>query len=394
MTPSRAPRPQPATPATFRFTLPGALTFVGTLFAIGCASPGPPRPPSLNLPQPVTDLTAQRIGNQVVLHWTTPTRSTDGLDLKGSLSAQLCRQSPPPNAPCTPVLTIPAHPGATSATDTLPPALTTDPVQRLTYRVRILNTAGRAAEPSNLAYAAAGATPPSVEPLHATPVKAGVMLEWPPQTDGSTVELDRSDPALVIAQRSSTKSRSTSPLKLAGQEDPEVHLRPKHDATNTDPGGTLDLTVRTGETYVYAAQRIRSLTLAGQHLEIRTSPSPPVTLTIQDTFPPPAPTGLAAIPGSAATKPNAPPQPSIDLSWQPVPEPDLAGYLVYRHSADSAAKPTRLTQTPILTSAFSDLTATPGQRYTYHVTAVDQSGNESPPSEEVQETLPRYPGTP
>src|SRR5580765_252644 len=38
----------------------------------GCASPGPPLAPSLKLPEAVTDLTTSRVGDKVILHWTTP----------------------------------------------------------------------------------------------------------------------------------------------------------------------------------------------------------------------------------------------------------------------------------------------------------------------------------
>ena len=48
--------------------------------AAGCASPGPPQPPSLNLPEVVKDLTAERVGDVVQLHWTTPDMTTDRLD--------------------------------------------------------------------------------------------------------------------------------------------------------------------------------------------------------------------------------------------------------------------------------------------------------------------------
>src|SRR5580698_7421935 len=70
-----------------------ALLLIATLAILttGCASPGPPRPPSLNLPRPITDLTAERIGDKVTLQWTTPTKTTDGLLIKGSITAHLCR---------------------------------------------------------------------------------------------------------------------------------------------------------------------------------------------------------------------------------------------------------------------------------------------------------------
>ncbi len=47
----------------------------------GCASPGPARPPSLHLPRLATDLTATRTGNDVTLRWTTPDKTTDGLNV-------------------------------------------------------------------------------------------------------------------------------------------------------------------------------------------------------------------------------------------------------------------------------------------------------------------------
>jgi hypothetical protein len=41
--------------------------------------------PSLKLPDPVTDLSATRTGNQVSLTWTMPKKNTDKLLLKGNI---------------------------------------------------------------------------------------------------------------------------------------------------------------------------------------------------------------------------------------------------------------------------------------------------------------------
>jgi hypothetical protein len=49
-----------------------AIAFVGLAEAIllsGCGTPGAPQPPSLKLPERVTDLTAVRAGNSVVLNF-------------------------------------------------------------------------------------------------------------------------------------------------------------------------------------------------------------------------------------------------------------------------------------------------------------------------------------
>ena len=61
------------------------------LFLTACGMVAPPQPPSLHLPQPVTDLTAIRVGNDVHLHWTMPKRSTDRVLLEDDQDAHICR---------------------------------------------------------------------------------------------------------------------------------------------------------------------------------------------------------------------------------------------------------------------------------------------------------------
>src|SRR5271154_1832267 len=79
--------------------LPAASAALLTALAIGCASPAPPLTPSLNLPDPIKDLTAERIGNTVHLHWTTPTQTTSRVPVKGPVTAEICRTTAP-SAPC------------------------------------------------------------------------------------------------------------------------------------------------------------------------------------------------------------------------------------------------------------------------------------------------------
>jgi hypothetical protein len=369
------------------------ISALATGFFSGCASPGPPRPPSLKLPQLVTDLTAERSGDQVLLHWTTPAKTTDSLAIETAITAKICRttgpaRSPGPTAvPCTPTLRVPVKPGASTTTDPLPTALTSDPVALITYRVEIENASGHSAGPSNPAFAASGSAPPVLQNLRATAVPEGAMLEWTPAIStgpsSTFVELDRIDPTLATAQQSKAKPRASQPLQLGGQQAAEVRLRAKAPSeTGTEPGGTVDRTARFGETYRYSAQRVRTVQLGKHALELRSVATAPVSLTLRDTFPPAPPTGLAAIPGTSAT------QTSMDLSWEPGSEPDLAGYLVYRR-AGSDATTTRLTPAPLAGPAFRDLTATPGTRYSYTVTAVDTSGNESAPGTAAAETLPK-----
>lgn len=343
-----------------------------------CASPGPPRPPSLNLPAIVTDLTAEREGDNIHLHWTTPSRTTDGLDAKGQLTAELCRELTPtrPHATCTAFNRLPVKPGPSQLTDTLPAGLTAGPPTLIAYRVQILNSSNRAVGPSHPAYAAAGAAPSTVAQFHGAASRNGATIEWHPSpVSGDWVELDRILlPSFSQASKPAAPNDASSPLPATPNLPTKVHLQtPKN---TPDPGGTIDRTAQKNETYTYQAQRVRAVTLEGHPLELRSALSPIVTVHIADIFPPLAPTELAAVPGD---KPA-----TIDLSWQPVADNDLLGYIVYRRTSGSGWQ--KLTSTPVASPSYTDTTATAGQRYTYRITAIDTSGNESPPSNEAEET--------
>jgi hypothetical protein len=395
-------------------------------FVAGCASPGPPHPPTLNLPQIVKDLAADRVGDQVTLHWTTPAKTTDNLDIKGPITAEICRLAPStllPSSPaptCAPVERISVQPGASQATETLPRPLTLDPVALLTYRVQLFNRRGHSAGLSPEAFAAAGAAPPPVEDLRATTIRTGAMLEWQPQNASASIELDRllegatvptkktTQPKPATKPLAKTKTKKTKPNPasqttpatptptakppLAGTPAAPAEVKLRASGQPSDAGGTMDRTAESGQTYHYTAQRVRSVTLAGpspstiHKLELRSAVSPPITVLLRDTFPPSAPTGLAAIPGG-----TTPADRSIDLSWEPNTDSDLAGYIVYRQQISPTGAltgpSTRLNSTPVPGPAFRDQTAAAGQRYAYRVTAIDTAGNESAPSADVQETL-------
>jgi hypothetical protein len=91
-------------------------------------------------------------------------------------------------------------------------------------------------------------------------------------------------------------------------------------------------------------------------------PSEPACVTPVDTFPPAAPTRLAAIAGVGV----------INLIWEPNTEADLAGYIVLRGTAPGGTLQA-LTPTPIRETTYRDQSATPGVRYVYAVVAVDNA---------------------
>jgi fibronectin type 3 domain-containing protein len=123
-------------------------------------------------------------------------------------------------------------------------------------------------------------------------------------------------------------------------------------------------------TYVYIVRSV--IQVEGSELE--SSDSQPVTVTPRDTFPPTAPQGLVA-----AVLPGATPGTVlVDLSWSINLETDLAGYRVYR-SEQEGTRGQLVTPDLLPTPAVRDKSVEPGHRYWYTVTAVDRSGNESPP---------------
>ncbi len=378
---------------------------------VGCASQGPLRPPSLHLPNPAESLVAQRVGDRAELAWTTPATTTDGEKIKGPITANVCLDEHPTGAvvaasgdtkppkrvkkrtvttPTGPALAcqVVQHkiiaPGPTKATVELGPTLTVGPAKVVAYRVELLNANGRSASASNAVYVAAGLAPAMVESLTISARRGNAVVEWKANSAPSIVELRRTLIATAAGPVSDVPkvkqaNAGALPFSPTAKEPPEeVVLRPD-EATAQDAGGMVDTGVRDGDTYVYVAQRMRTVTLSGQRFELRSTPSAAVTFTFRDVFPPKVPTGLVLVPGGGFGE-----SPTIDLSWDANFESDLAGYNVYR---SEGAEFVKLNAETVATPAFRDVHVTPGHTYTYRVTAIDQRKNESAASSAVSESL-------
>ena len=99
-------------------------------------------------------------------------------------------------------------------------------------------------------------------------------------------------------------------------------------------------------------------------------------VTPKDIFPPAAPTGVTAVKG-----PNF-----ITLIWDAGREKDLAGYKVWRREAGQDPF-VCLTARAILENTYTDSAVEKNKRYEYAMTALDNSGNESPKSEIESEVI-------
>lgn len=333
---------------------------------VGCASPGPPRAPSLQLPQIVRDLNATREGDHVTLRFTLPLRTTDNLPIReGSIKASLCRGAEA--QPCVPVpslqnVELRVSPGASAAEraitwqSQLPITDATGEPRLLLFRVQLSNLEGKTAGWSEPAYTVAGVPPPAVQGLRAEETRAGILLEW--RLDGST-------PAAEVLLR---REMVSPPAKAKPDEVAPVWL--ESHASGASAAETIDATAAEDTPYRYIAVRRSTVSLGEHKVILESAASAPVEITWRNAFPPAAPSGLSAAPfaeGGAF---------AVDLVWEPVEEPGLKGYVITRQAIDSSAAPLgtpeRLTPGPVTLPAFHDATAKPGVRYQYSVQAISK----------------------
>jgi len=146
-----------------------------------------PQPPTLWLPAPVKDLAATRAGDQVHLHWTMPKNTTDKVALKGDQRAHVCwvyasdivaERLAKTCRRAGDGLFAPDKPADFAAK--MPAELVAGAPRAVSFYVELENHAGKTAGPSNAAWVAAGAAPPSVTGLRLETRAEGVVLHWDP----------------------------------------------------------------------------------------------------------------------------------------------------------------------------------------------------------------------
>jgi hypothetical protein len=136
-------------------------------------------------------------------------------------------------------------------------------------------------------------------------------------------------------------------------------------------GQFVDTRIVFNEERCFAARSVVTVSAAA----IESALSPRTCLTPRDTFPPAAPTGLNAVPEAGA----------VSLIWNPVEAADLAGYFILRAIAP-ATTATAVNTEPVTDTTYRD-TAPSGARVTYFIQAVDKTGNRSPLSAPIEESV-------
>jgi hypothetical protein len=201
--------------------------------------------------------------------------------------------------------------------------------------------------------------------------KQGIVLRWNAGGPQQSIRLKRT----LLDPPAKTKQGLLAPP----QEPVSLDL-----LVEADGGVAIDKDIHFGRSYEYRAQRIVRITSDGKTIELDGELSAPIRVIAQDVFPPDIPTGLAAVATGATDSTPA----SIDLSWQPDAEPDVAGYYVYRREEQTPWQRISGAQ-PVVGPAFHDADVRPGRTYIYGVSAVDARGNESGRSAEASDTVPK-----
>lgn len=308
------------------------------LLGIGCGYVGPVVPPSPELPRPVTDLKVLERGDQLIINFSTPVRTTDNLTIEHFSDVDL-RIGPAVTPfdfeqweatakqyqlPLPRGNQDPDSPRPIPISKSIPAAEWGGKRVAVMVRTSVKKT-GHFSQWSNREVVEV--VPPLEQPvLKVSAVKGGYMLTWDAVPD--------------VKYRILRQAPGQAPVEIG----------------TADASPYLDDTSQWDIRYTYTA--------VAQQKSAESLPSEPVSLIHANTFPPAAPESLAALGGPE----------SIELSWSRNVEPDLKGYYVYR-SVDGG--PLERLGDLINVPTYSDHKVEHGKTYRYAVAALSHNGQES-----------------
>jgi hypothetical protein len=353
-------------------------------WALGCGKQGPPLPPLRAVPAPVKDLSVVQQGNRLLMTFSYPQVTPAGTALQGISAVEIFSASlPAPGGTANPIdprafsgaaksvqtvtgadltaatagsrielsLPLPAStapaPPATGTATPATPAPAPTPLASY-YAVRTYGREGDKSDLSNVAFVVPKAPPAAPTRVTVTPRGDGILVEWAP-VEGAAAGYN-------VYRRAAQERSSGKPVHTSGPQEKSW----------------LDNTARFGQSYIYSVTALAQATPV-----VESSVGSEHEVHYVDRFAPPPPTELVALAEARRVR----------LVWRPSEADDLAGYLVYRRVGETGAF-TRITPQPVVSAELIDTAVAAGQTYTYRVTAVDQTGNESVPGGEVRANVP------
>jgi hypothetical protein len=392
--------------------LVGVPLVVACIAAAGCGKKGPPLPPLVRTPEAVSRVDARRLGSDVYITLTVPSRNADGAapadvrrievlaltaDVRPRGDAFLTsasriatiavapaspdeRQEPAPGG-----ADVASQGGVVTVRETLAPgdlSPAREPVAQQPGKAAAIPAVPEPAPASPKAGdASTGSGPQRFYMAYAfssrdRPSAAGAVAAVPlaPAPDPPGEVAVTYTPEVLTVSWSGSGGATSYNVYRADAPPPGEAGAPSGAAppapVNAEPVRALafpdEVLFGAGRCYT-----VRAVTAAGAAL-VEGEASVPACVTPVDTFAPAPPADVAAVARDDGT---------IELRWTANTEADLAGYLVLRGTAgDATLLP--ITDTPIAEARYIDRDVRPGVRYVYAVVAVDSRmpPNRSPES--------------
>jgi hypothetical protein len=362
-----------------------ALVVLVLAAAGGCGKKGDPSPAPRTIPAAIADLSVRQRGFEVVLEMMHPKTTAAGLPLPGLDEVVLYELQRPAPVTASPAVPPPGTADATAAAQPislpdrrefegaakpflriagaelasaisgdritlrfrLPEPVPTSPPQRF-YAVRAHAEGGETSDLSNLVALLPRAVPAAPAEFQVQPQKSGVALSWTASSDPAVVGYN-------VYRRAAELTGYGAPIATPGAGA----------AAATDASATY------GQRYIFAVTAV-----ASREPLVESALSIEREIAYEDRFGPAAPKGITALPMPG----------ELILVWEPVAEPDVAGYVVER--ADPGSGFHRVTPEPVAETQFDDAGLGSGFTFRYRVAAIDRSGNLGEFSREAQARIP------
>ena len=354
------------------------LLLPAVVLIANCGKRRPPLPPLERVQQRTELLSGVQRGNQVILSWPAPRRNASYESVQSIRRIDVYRLAEKPRAPL----------GLTeeefAARSTLIGSVTYDEIKKATDNLTYTDTLELAGEPARLRYAVryVNASGQRAAFSNFLLLEPAARIAQPPTMVATGKEVGEN--AITISwQAPAANIDGSTPVNLLGynvyraEESEDVNSQTPINDSLVSGTQYQDKNFKFGESYRYV---VRSVSLGTEGAQVESLNSNSISVSPLDTFPPSAPEGITVAPAPGR----------LSIFFPANPEPDVVGYNIYRSTDPDLPKDkwNKLNPALLTRTTFQDERVESGKRYYYYLTAIDQSGNVSSPSEVVSETVP------
>jgi hypothetical protein len=384
--PSTAQRSPGLSSRSFRLRLPAnkrtcflaAVCLTAIVLSAGCGKRRPPLPPVERVQQRTELLSGAQQGNRVILSWPAPQRNAPDSSVQSIRRIDVYRLAEKPGTP------LPLTEEEFAARSTLVGSVTSEQIKNAGETLSYADTLELAGEPTRLRYAVryVNASGQRAAFSNFLLIEPAARIALPPTLVTTGKEI--SEDAITISwQPPSANIDGSTPVNLLGYNVyrmDEAQNETSQTPINSAPvSGTefVDKNFKFGSAYRYI---VRAVSLGTEGAQVESLNSNSLSVSPRDIFRPSAPTKIS-ITSSLGR---------ISIFFPANLEPDIAGYNIYRTTDPNLPKEswTKLNSALLTRTTYHDEKVESRRKYYYYLTAVDQTGNVSDPSEVVSETVP------